>query len=76
MFDNFVEKLYNDITVYDLNIIEDYSDIKASVKDDVIEMGEDTLTFLHNYVDQLETDVSKQKLKEYLKSIYVEASEV
>ena len=49
------------------NYIEDYSDIKASVKDDVIEMGEDTLTFLHNYVDQLETDVSKQKLKEYLK---------
>ena len=39
MFDNFVERLYNDITVYDLNIIEDYSDIKVlSVKDDVIEM--------------------------------------
>ena len=76
MFDNFVERLYNDITVYDLNIIEDYSDIKASVKDDVIEMGEDTLTFLNSYVDQIETDVSKQKLKEYLKSIYVEASEV
>ena len=69
-------KNYNDITVYDLNIIEDYSDIKASVKDDVIEMGEDTLTFLNSYVDQIETDVSKQKLKEYLKSIYVEASEV
>ena len=39
-------------------------------------MGEDTLTFLNSYVDQIETDVSKQKLKEYLKSIYVEASEV
>jgi len=76
VFDKFVERLYNDITVYDLNIIEDFSDIKASVKDDVIEMGEDTLTFLNSYVDQIETDVSKQKLKQYLKSIYVEASEV
>ena len=74
-FDKFVERLYNEITVHDLNIIEDYSDIKASVRDDVIEMGEDTVTFLNNYVDQLETDVNKTKLKEYLKSFYVEASE-
>jgi hypothetical protein len=38
-------------------------------------MGEDTVTFLNNYVDQLETDVSKTKLKEYLKSIYIEAND-
>jgi predicted phosphodiesterase len=76
IFDKFVERLYTEINVHDLNIIEDYSDIKASVKDDILEMGEDTITFLNNYVDQLETDVNKVKLKEYLKSIYVEASEV
>ena len=67
--------MYNEITVHDLNIIEDYSDIKASVRDDVIEMGEDTVTFLNNYVDQLETDVNKTKLKEYLKSFYIEAND-
>jgi len=75
VFDKFVERLYNEITVYDLNIIEDFSDIKASVRDDILEMGEDTVTFLNNYVDQLETDVNKNKLKEYLKSIYIEASD-
>ena len=75
MFDSFLERCYNDITIHDLHIIEDYSDIKASVRDDVLEMGEDTVTFLNNYVDQLETDVNKQKLKEYLKSIYIEASD-
>jgi len=74
-FDKFVERLYNEITVYDLNIIEDYSDIKASVRDDIVEMGEDTVTFLNNYVDQLETDVNKTKLKEYLKSFYIEAND-
>ena len=74
-FDKFVERLYNEITVHDLNIIEDYSDIKASVRDDIIEMGEDTVTFLNNYVDQLETDVNKTKLKEYLKSFYIEAND-
>ena len=75
LFDKFVERLYNEISVHDLNIVEDYSDIKASVREDILEMGEDTVTFLNNYVDQLETDVSKTKLKEYLKSIYIEASD-
>ena len=75
MFDSFLGRCYNEITIHDLQIIEDYSDIKASVRDDVLEMGEDTVTFLNNYVDQLETDVNKQKLKEYLKSIYIEASD-
>jgi hypothetical protein len=74
-FDKFVERLYNEIIVHDLNIIEDYSDIKASVRDDIVEMGEDTVTFLNNYVDQLETDVNKTKLKEYLKSFYIEAND-
>ena len=67
--------MYNEITIHDLNIVEDYSDIKASVREDILEMGEDTVTFLNNYVDQLETDVSKTKLKEYLKSIYIEAND-
>ena len=75
VFDKLVERLYNEITVYDLNIIEDFSDIKASVREDILEMGEDTVTFLNNYVDQLETDVNKTKLKEYLKSIYIETND-
>ena len=75
VFDKFLERLYNEISVHDLNIVEDYSDIKASVREDILEMGEDTVTFLNNYVDQLETDINKTKLKEYLKSIYIEASD-
>ena len=65
----------SEISVHDLNIVEDYSDIKASVREDILEMGEDTVTFLNNYVDQLETDINKTKLKEYLKSIYIEAND-
>ena len=75
VFDKFLERLYNEISVHDLNIVEDYSDIKASVREDILEMGEDTVTFLNNYVDQLETDINKTKLKEYLKSIYIEAND-
>ena len=36
---------------------------------------EDIINKLNNYVDQLETDINKTKLKEYLKSIYIEASD-
>ncbi len=75
IFDRFVERLYNEITIHDLNIVEDYSDIKATVREDILEMGEDTVTFLNNYVDQLDTDIDKSKLKQYLKSIYIEASD-
>ena len=49
--------------------------MNASVRDDILEQGEDTLTFLGNYIDQVETDVDKQKLKEFAKELYVEASE-
>ena len=71
----FLDNLFNKINVHELNIIEDNSDMNASVRDDILEQGEDTLTFLGNYIDQVETDVDKQKLKEFAKELYVEASE-
>jgi len=76
MFDKFVEKFHNEINVYELNIIEDLSsDITSSVKDNILEQGEDTLTFLGNYIDQIETTLDKNKLKKFAKELYAEASE-
>ena len=75
MYNMFLDNLFNKINVHELNIIEDNSDMNASVRDDILEQGEDTLTFLGNYIDQVETDVDKQKLKEFAKELYVEASE-
>ena len=75
MYNMFIDNLFNKINVYELNIVEDNSDMNASVRDDNLEQGEDTLTYLGNYIDQVETDVNKQKLKEFAKELYVEASE-
>ena len=75
MYNMFIDRLYNKINLHELNIIEDNSDLNASVRDDILEQGEDTLTFLGNYIDQIETDVDKQKLKTFAKELYVEASE-
>ena len=35
----------------------------------------DTLTFLGNYVDQIDTDLDRHKLKDFIKDVYTEASE-
>ena len=75
MYNMFLDNLFNKINVHELNIVEDNSDMNASVRDDILEQGEDTLTYLGNYIDQVETDVNKQKLKEFAKELYVEASE-
>ena len=49
--------------------------VTASVKEDLIEQGEDTLTFLGKYIDQLDTDLDKNKLKEYTKELYSEVNQ-
>ncbi len=76
MFNNLIDKLHNTIDTHEVNIIEDLNtDITASVKEDILEQGEDTLTFLGNYVEQVDTDLDKQKLKNVVKDLYTEASE-
>jgi len=75
MYNKLIERFYNEINVHELIIVEDPTDIKSSVRDDILEQGEDTLTFLRNYIDQVDTDLNKQKLKEFAKELYVEASE-
>jgi hypothetical protein len=75
MYSKLIEKFYNDINVHELVIVEDPTDIKTSVRDDILDSGEDTLTFLRNYIDQVDTDLDKHKLKEFAKELYVEASE-
>ena len=74
-YNNFLEKLYNTINIHELQIVEDPTDFNSTVRADILDQGEDTLTFLNNYIDQIETDADKQKLKEVAKELYMEASE-
>jgi len=76
MYEKFIDRLYNQITVHELVIAEDPTDIQATVREDILEQGEDTMTFLGNYIDQVDTDLDKKKLKDFAKDLYVEASEV
>lgn len=76
MFDKLVDKFHNETNVYELNIIEDLtSDLTSTVKENILDQGEDTLTFLGNYIDQTDTTLDKTKLKKFAKELYIEASE-
>ena len=77
MFDKFVDGFYKETQVYDIKIIEDYSDLDAStVADDIANKSEDTPTLLDNYIDELETDLEKSRLKKLMKSLYTEAGDL
>ena len=71
LFDKTVEMLYNHNPA-ELKIIEDMSDFEAEVDDENINV-EDTMSLLSDYVDAVDTDADKDRLKTILKELYVEA---
>ena len=76
MFDRLLDKMYNKISVHELKILEDYSDLShTNVSDDVVEGSEDTMTLVNNYVDQLPVDLDKEKLKVMIKEAFIEAQD-
>ena len=75
-FEKFVDKLYK-AGVADLKIIDtfDYGTGFVNYEDQGQET-EDTLTLLSKYIDEVETQVDKSKVKKLLQNIYQEACEV
>ena len=58
---------------HEVKIVEDFSDLDASnVSDDIAENTQDTTTLLEKYVDELDTEIDKPRLKNTLKSLYLE----
>jgi DNA repair exonuclease SbcCD nuclease subunit len=70
-FDNFVQKLYTK-GCYELKIVEDVSEFASGEVGEEIDL-EDTMDVLSNYIDSVETDADKEKIKAFMKSLYVEA---
>ena len=75
MYERLMDRLYNHINLHAIDVIEDPTDIGASVPENLLEQGEDTLTFLGNYIDQIDVKIDKQKLKAFAKELYMEAGE-
>ena len=72
LFDVFMDKLYKS-QPYDVSIVEDFTDYTQISDEDVIDQADDTMTTLSKYVDSLQIDLDKEKLKTYMREVYVEA---
>ena len=70
-FDKFITKVYN-VNPYEVKIIEDFSEFSEGEIDSDINL-EDTLDVLSNYIDSVETDLDKDRVKTFMKSLYTEA---
>lgn len=70
-FDKFITKVYNS-NPYDVKIIEDLSGFAEGRVDENINL-EDTLDVMSNYIDSVTTDVDKEKVKAFMKTLYTEA---
>lgn len=71
-FDQFVEKIYQSNPL-ELKIIEDMSEFEADAVGDTGMDLEDTMTLLSQYVDNLDTEADKERIKTLMKTLYVEA---
>lgn len=70
-FDKFIQKLYNK-GCHDIKVIEDMSEFKEGEINEEINL-EDTLSVLSNYVESIETDVDKEQIKTFMRTLYNEA---
>ena len=62
---------------YEVKIVEDFSDMQAdSVSDDIVKYAEDTNTLLNKYIDELEIDLDKDRLKGMMRGLYNEAQDL
>jgi hypothetical protein len=74
-FDRFVDKLY-DLNLIELKIIEDFSEFETEATDDDELNVEDTMSVLSDFVDTIQTDLEKNRIKSILQTLYVEAQNV
>jgi DNA repair exonuclease SbcCD nuclease subunit len=70
-FDKFIQKLYNK-GCYEIKIIEDLSEFDDGEIGEEINL-EDTLSVLAHYIDSIETDVDKEQVKTFMRTLYTEA---
>jgi DNA repair exonuclease SbcCD nuclease subunit len=70
-FDRFIQKLYNKGS-HEIKIVENMSEFEDGEIGEEINL-EDTVSVLSHYIDSVETDVDKEQVKTFMKSLYTEA---
>ena len=73
-FDQYIQKLYTK-GCFEVKIVEDMSEFSDGEIGEEIDL-EDTMDVLSNYIDSIETTADKERIKQFMKKLYVEAINV
>jgi hypothetical protein len=75
-FDQFLDRLLA-VKTHEVKIVEDFSELDAeNVSDEIIENAQDTTTLLERYIDELDVDIDKNRLKSTMRTLYLEANDL
>ena len=74
-FGDFIDRLHNDIHTNEVNVIEDSYNINSTADVNIVDQGEDTLSFLQNYINSLDTELDKHKMNNIVKDLYSEVQD-
>jgi len=74
-FGDFIDRLHNEIHTNEVNVIEDSYNINSTADVNIVDQGEDTLSFLQNYINSLDTKLDKNKMNSIVKDLYSEVQD-
>lgn len=72
LFETFMDNLVK-VGPVDVSVVEDFTDVNTSDTITEIDQADDTTTILDKYIDGIEVELDKNKLKIILRDIYTEA---
>jgi DNA repair exonuclease SbcCD nuclease subunit len=72
IFDKFIDKIQS-VAPFEIKIVETFSEFTSEEVQDNLVALEDTTSLLNTYIDAVETDLDKNKLKKRLQELYAEA---
>jgi len=72
LFDKFVDRIQS-VNPFEIKIVETFSEFTSEEVQDNLVSLEDTTSLLFTYIDAVETNLDKNKLKKRLQELYVEA---
>jgi DNA repair exonuclease SbcCD nuclease subunit len=72
IFDKFVEKIQREVP-FEIKIVESFSEFTSTEVSDNLVSLEDTGKLLNTYIEAVQTDLDKEKLKKRLQELYVES---
>jgi DNA repair exonuclease SbcCD nuclease subunit len=72
LFETFLDNLTKSGAI-DISVVEDFTDINTSDTIGEVDQADDTTTILDKYIDGIEIDLNKVKLKNIIRDIYTEA---